>query len=813
MEWLVMMGGGLNAVSSNLGWFEGDDYIISDECQENLEEMITSLKNENRVTLPVRKSYAASRLVEMDLFPILIAAKDQPEVYHRVVQLLVEITMPLEIAMPRHSSTNMEAVRTREVLKKMLTQSRKHFSNRRVIESVVSQIQCALAQCKMAETCKKTPLSLIQDSLKLVRNILHIGHDDCSSEIINTIMSSGFGDVIINICEADIEPSLVSSILAVLCLIFRNYNAKDIEWEASKLIAAETKRCTSPEVLVKEKLSEEPEVAGNSNTAGDSPGSPAENTSDSECSQKFSKDKLKEKIVQFALKFVQGSLNNILKNIAKSDLNKFFMDFHFLWHLTFFLSLAKLSVVKYHHISAFLSPVVVCTISYLMLDTWEQYSKAQRNKKDTEANASFKRLHLLATCEHYYFSCLHHFKYNTDSAKEAQKLQDIICSIVQAKSIRLMYVLLLRKFQRNVETMAYLEELVNGNHKLLALADSVSEETSFNMAEHIGHFATPKICLTYNKILRQFATNTLKQNEKVILMFHQISIGISKPEVLHQVPILDTISNIWEANTDRISSESSELFDYLVYTLCIKCQKRRPNKALLANVSTNWRKDKVKKKRIRRLKQKFTMANLDKVAMTGLYTLPSSSESETSGDEHVASLEENVASLQRIGFTKELNLLQELLFEICYLKLDCPLDHMAEPHVWPYSYIGKSVPLVAYTESQEMLQEEELFKAVMMQLGIQKDSSHLFPTIPSFWTAEMCFETASKLGPLNPAKFKFELNESGKPIYKSQPTFMPESSVNQAQDSGKNSEESVRDTVYRLPGSSWLMMVQAGNNG
>lgn len=57
---------------------------------------------------------------------------------------------------------------------------------------------------------------------------------------------------------------------------------------------------------------------------------------------------------------------------------------------------------------------------------------------------------------------------------------------MQAKSIRLMYVLLLRKFQRNVETMAYLEELVNGNHKLLALADTVSEETGFNMAEHIG---------------------------------------------------------------------------------------------------------------------------------------------------------------------------------------------------------------------------------------------------------------------------------------------------------------------------------------
>ncbi|XP_033097224.1 protein timeless-like [Anneissia japonica] len=105
----------------------------------------------------------------------------------------------------------------------------------------------------------------------------------------------------------------------------------------------------------------------------------------------------------------------------------------------------------------------------------------------------------------------------------------------------------------------------------------------------------------------------------------------------------------------------------------------------------------------------------------------------------------------------QLTKLQNLLLEICYIKLNCPKDSVCQATTLFSVLENKSVPFICYSEELEEAVKTPAFVNLGQKLGVHvTDSSRYFTLIPNFWTAQMCFDTAKKLGDLDYSKLQFE---------------------------------------------------------
>ncbi len=60
------------------------------------------------------------------------------------------------------------------------------------------------------------------------------------------------------------------------------------------------------------------------------------------------------------------------------------------------------------------------------------------------------------------------------------------------------------------------------------------------------------------------------------------------------------------------------------------------------------------------------------------------------------------------------------------------------------------VPLVPYTEDQRLILKDKIFLQLLKKIGfhLASDESPMFPRIPLFWTADVLFAIAARLGPM-----------------------------------------------------------------
>ena len=92
----------------------------------------------------------------------------------------------------------------------------------------------------------------------------------------------------------------------------------------------------------------------------------------------------------------------------------------------------------------------------------------------------------------------------------------------------------------------------------------------------------------------------------------------------------------------------------------------------------------------------------------------------------------------------------------CYLSLGLEVPPYLSFIIYlPYTADRKSVPLFAFTLKDKTFQSLNVFKHLLQKMGLHqaKDSSHLFPSVPAFMTAEMTYGLAKTLGPVDKSKF------------------------------------------------------------
>jgi hypothetical protein len=309
-------------------------------------------------------------------------------------------------------------------------------------------------------------------------------------------------------------------------------------------------------------------------------------------------------------------------------------------------------------------------------------------------------------------------------------------------------------------------------------------------------------------------------------MYHT-AIDLKNHKLIYQLAILDTFADLWEQGSEHCISKSSWKFIDHMVSIFVQNSMDNPDDILEHVAETTSKK---------RKHNQVELSSEDKVcplkkpfyAKGGLY-IPtihsSSSEDETAEARHIKdNIKSCIKALSIKGYKPQLRGLQRLLLETCYAKLAGPKTEILEPVVWLNHIQVKSVPLVAFSQADEMAMNDPHFQEILQRLGMHsaKDSQHLFPSIPAFWTAEMCFHSAQLLGDISYDKLTFAMTEEGqlRPEFLEIPvtsmTFNPAGS--DGQDAAHEEPEEKPTTSTRKPNSMahlpkniWLSVVQELN--
>ncbi|XP_076323972.1 protein timeless-like isoform X1 [Tachypleus tridentatus] len=126
-------------------------------------------------------------------------------------------------------------------------------------------------------------------------------------------------------------------------------------------------------------------------------------------------------------------------------------------------------------------------------------------------------------------------------------------------------------------------------------------------------------------------------------------------------------------------------------------------------------------------------------------------------------IKQHVAKLCQAGLKQHVLWLQNLLLESCYVKLalwknnTCDIEH---PVPLYSTLLKQSIMIVAYSEAQEAALHSDSFIQLLHKLGfhLPADVGRAYPRIPCFWTADVLFTVATRLGPVDPGGIKFSLD-------------------------------------------------------
>ena len=86
MDWMYFTPERVAATYEPLGHFIGDDYKIAHNAQETLEMLNRRLLDENKTLRTFRRSLGFSQIITKDLAPILLATKDEEDVFMACVR-------------------------------------------------------------------------------------------------------------------------------------------------------------------------------------------------------------------------------------------------------------------------------------------------------------------------------------------------------------------------------------------------------------------------------------------------------------------------------------------------------------------------------------------------------------------------------------------------------------------------------------------------------------------------------------------------------------------------------------------------------
>ncbi|XP_018567388.1 protein timeless isoform X2 [Anoplophora glabripennis] len=272
---------------------------------------------------------------------------------------------------------------------------------------------------------------------------------------------------------------------------------------------------------------------------------------------------LKEFTVDFLLKGY-GTLIKELRTQLLTNIHIAIDTSHFFWLVTYFLKFATQLELDPEHISPVLS---YDTLSYLVFQGVWVYEELEISCTipDIDIKPCLRRLHLVVTALREFLQGLKTYQkmiHLSDNDKEyLTKLEEQIC---KAEDLKMLFVLLLKQYNPNIQSKQYLQDLIITNHNFLLFLDNKSKSQQNTMTEHLKHFASVEIMRQYGLLLENFKENGEFVNNCIFTMMHHIGGDLKNVPTLFQPSILKTFSKIWETDYE-ICDDWSDLIEYVIH--------------------------------------------------------------------------------------------------------------------------------------------------------------------------------------------------------------------------------------------------------
>ncbi|KAL9926398.1 timeless isoform 2-T2 [Glossina fuscipes fuscipes] len=283
---------------------------------------------------------------------------------------------------------------------------------------------------------------------------------------------------------------------------------------------------------------------------------------------------LKEFTVDFLLKGY-GFLVSELHTQLLGDMNILIDTSHFFWLITYFLKFAAQLELDMEHISSILTYDVISYLTYEGVLLCEQLELNAR-QEGSDLKPYLRRMHLAVTAIREFVQAIETYKKVTHlSEDDREHLRHLQAQISGAEDLRNLFVLLIRRFNPNLQNKQYLQDLVVTNHVLLLILDSVTRTNNSNsnndankinvkMLEHVSQFATQEVMHFYGLLLEDFDNNGEYVNDCIFNMMHHIAGDLGQIGMLFQPHILKTYLRIWEADY-QLCDDWSDLIEYVIH--------------------------------------------------------------------------------------------------------------------------------------------------------------------------------------------------------------------------------------------------------
>jgi timeless len=199
MAWLLSSPQ-INSAFASLGRYEGDTYIVNDDCLQTLDSLITRITMEDYTIRSLRRSVGFSQNIQNDLVPLLIHTTDQL-VFERTVKFLELLTIPVECLLSVHLMEKTEVGRTTMYeLNQLLVKCKASLVDLKCIAAITDYMNGILEKYSgyTPEQCEN-----ILNCLMLLRNVMYIPEENDASvlqnQLIWNLFFKNFGKLLIHL--------------------------------------------------------------------------------------------------------------------------------------------------------------------------------------------------------------------------------------------------------------------------------------------------------------------------------------------------------------------------------------------------------------------------------------------------------------------------------------------------------------------------------------------------------------------------------------------------------------------------------------
>jgi len=277
---------------------------------------------------------------------------------------------------------------------------------------------------------------------------------------------------------------------------------------------------------------------------------------------------LKEFTVDFLHNGYSGLVEELLEKLSKNDTDITMDKSHFLWLLTYFLKFASQLEIGLDQIGSVLSFRTLSYITYEGVELLETLELANRERR-VDISPHLRRMHLVVTALREFIQTVSSYtELKNISYGDKQHISKLQLQSLYTKEIRQLLLLLLRRFNPQIQSLQYLSDLIVCNHMLLMDLEQVSESDEykgpkFSMTNHVRQFSNPELMRQYGRLLEEFEQNTPFVNDCIFTVMHHIAGDLNSPQVLYIPSILKSFSKIWEQGL-QICDDWVDLIEYII---------------------------------------------------------------------------------------------------------------------------------------------------------------------------------------------------------------------------------------------------------